>query len=124
MAHASTVAASPSLSAPPAFRPPVGGVAPVACQRPPPGHEPPSGSRLSRLPPVNVTVYAYECDAYGHLNEAAFMQVFERARWETLARGPGIELFRRHELWPAVRKASVEYHHPAFPGDVLEIHTE
>lgn len=79
---------------------------------------------MSRLPPVTVTVYAYECDAYGHLNEAAYLQVFERARWETIARGPGTELFRRQGVWPAVRKATVEYHRPAFPGDVLEISTE
>ncbi|MFI5206552.1 MAG: alpha/beta fold hydrolase [Gemmatimonadales bacterium] len=79
---------------------------------------------MSQPTPVTVTVYAYECDAYGHLNEAAFLQVFERARWETIARGPGMDLFRRQGVWPAVRKASVEYHRPAFPGDVLEISTE
>jgi len=79
---------------------------------------------LSRLPPVTITVYAYECDAYGHLNEAMYLQVFERARWETIARGPGMELFRQRDIWPAVRKASVDYFRPVFPGDVLEISTE
>ncbi|MFI5278849.1 MAG: acyl-CoA thioesterase [Gemmatimonadales bacterium] len=79
---------------------------------------------MSRLSPVTVTVYAYECDAYGHLNEAAYLQVFERARWETISRGPGTELFRRQGVWPAVRRATVDYHRPAFPGDVLEISTE
>ena len=79
---------------------------------------------MSRLPAVNVTVYPYECDAYGHLNEAAYLQVFERARWETLARGPRMQLFQRNGVWPAVRKATVDYHLPVFPGDVLEVHTE
>lgn len=79
---------------------------------------------MSRLPPVSVTIYPYECDAYGHLNEAAYLQVFERARWETLARGPGLEMFRRHGLWPAVRRATVEYLLPAWPGDILDVHTE
>ncbi len=36
-----------------------------------------------------------------------------------LARGPGMDFFTRQESWPAVRKATVEYHTPAFPGDVL-----
>ena len=76
---------------------------------------------MSRLAPVSVTVHPYECDSYGHLNEASFLQLFERARWEALARGPGMELFRRHGIWPAVRRATVDYHHPAFPGDVLEV---
>ena len=79
---------------------------------------------VSRLPPVSITVYPYECDAYGHLNEAAYLQLFERARWETLARGPGILVFRKHGIWPAVRKATVDYHLPASPGDVLEVSTD
>lgn len=79
---------------------------------------------MSRLPSVNVTIYPYECDAYGHLNEAAFLQVFERARYETLVRGPGLEMFRRQGIWPAVRRATVDYHLPVWPGDVLEIQTD
>jgi YbgC/YbaW family acyl-CoA thioester hydrolase len=79
---------------------------------------------LNRLPAVSLTVYPYECDAYGHLNAGAWVQLLERARWEVLARGPGVQTFQRHGVWPAVRKATIEYHLPAFPGDVLEIHTE
>jgi 3-oxoadipate enol-lactonase len=76
---------------------------------------------VSRLLPVEVTVYPYECDAYGHLNEAAYLTIFERARWESLARGPGADLFRRHGVWPAVRHATVDFRKPAFPGDVLTV---
>jgi 3-oxoadipate enol-lactonase len=76
---------------------------------------------VSRFSPVEITVYPYECDAYGHLNEGAYLQLFERARWETLARGPGVDLFRRNRVWPAVRRATVDYHLPAFPGDILRV---
>ena len=81
---------------------------------------------MTRLPAIEVTVYPYECDAYGHLNEAAWLLLFERARWEALARGPGADFFGRHGVWPAVRRAVVDYHKPAFPGDVLaiDIHLE
>jgi YbgC/YbaW family acyl-CoA thioester hydrolase len=70
-------------------------------------------------PEIDLTVYPDECDAYGHLNQASFLALFERARWEMLARGPGMDLFSRQGAWPAVRKSVVEYHAPAFPGDVL-----
>lgn len=80
--------------------------------------------RVSELPAVEVTVYPFECDAFGHLNEAAFVQLFERARWDALARGPGRDLFERHHVWPAVRRAVVEYHRPAFPGDVVRVESE
>lgn len=70
-------------------------------------------------PEIDLTVYPDECDAYGHLNQASFLALFERARWEMLARGPGMDLFSRQGAWPAVRKSVVEYHAPAIPGDIL-----
>jgi YbgC/YbaW family acyl-CoA thioester hydrolase len=70
-------------------------------------------------PEIDLTVYPDECDTYGHLNQAAFLSLFERARWEVLARGPGMDFFTRQGLWPVVRKAVVEYHAPALPGDIL-----
>jgi 3-oxoadipate enol-lactonase len=71
------------------------------------------------IPDIDLTVYPDECDAFGHLNQASFLSLFERARWEMLARGPGMDVFTREATWPAVRKTTVDYHAAAFPGDVL-----
>lgn len=68
---------------------------------------------------VDLTVYPDECDTFGHLNQASFLSLFERARWEMLAKGPGMDLFTRSGSWPAVRKATIDYQASAFPGDVL-----
>jgi YbgC/YbaW family acyl-CoA thioester hydrolase len=76
---------------------------------------------VTALQSVELTVYPYECDAYGHLNEAAFLQLFERARWEALAAGPGMDLFKRNNAWPAVRRVTVDYKAGVYPGDVLRI---
>lgn len=70
-------------------------------------------------PDIDLTVYPDDCDAFGHLNQAAFLSLFERARWEMFARGPGMDVFTRGNAWPAVRKTTIDYHAPAFPGDVL-----
>ena len=78
---------------------------------------------MTALPTVDLTVYPFECDAFGHLNEASFLALFERARWDALAKGPGMDLFKRNQVWPAVRKATVEYRAGAFPGDVLSVET-
>jgi len=78
---------------------------------------------VTNLPSVELTVYPYECDAFGHLNEASFLALFERARWDALARGPGMNVFQRNGVWPAVRKATVDYKAGAFPGDILTIET-
>ncbi len=79
---------------------------------------------MTTLPAVELTVYPYECDAFGHLNEASFLTVCERARWDALARGPGMDVFRRHGVWPAVRRATVDYRAAVYPGDVLRVETQ
>ena len=70
-------------------------------------------------PDIDLTVYPDECDAFGHLDQASFLSLFDRARWEMLARGPGMDVFARANSWPAVRKTTIDYHAPALPGDVL-----
>jgi len=68
---------------------------------------------------IQLTVYPDECDAYGHLNQAAYLALFERARWELLARGPGMDVFTQAGVWPAVRRCTIDYHAGVWPGDVL-----
>ena len=68
---------------------------------------------------IDLTVYPDECDAFGHLNQASFLSLFERARWEALARGPGMDVFTLVDAWPAIRRTVIDYHAPAFPGDIL-----
>src|SRR5205807_3137775 len=84
----------------------------------------PTGVRtVTSFGTVELTVYPYECDAYGHLNQAALLTLLERARWDALARGPGMDLFDRNGVWPAVRKATIEYRAPAFARDLLRVET-
>lgn len=71
------------------------------------------------LPEIDLMVYPDQCDAYGHLNQAAFLVLFERARWDMFVAGPGLDVFQRAGVWPAVRHASVDYLAQVFPGDTL-----
>ena len=68
---------------------------------------------------MEFTVYPDDCDAYGHLNQASFLVLFERARWDALAGGPGMDAFTRHHTWPAVRQTTIEYLAQVLPGDRL-----
>lgn len=74
------------------------------------------------LTDVDQVVYPDDCDAFGHLNQASFLRVFERARWDVMSTGPGMDVFVRNGSWPAVRKTVIDYHAPAFPGDILRVH--
>lgn len=74
---------------------------------------------MSPLSPVEILVYLDDCDAFGHVNNAALLRMFERARWDALAAGPGADVFRRNGVAPVVRTVTVEYHRAAHPGDRL-----
>src|SRR2546429_5855611 len=78
---------------------------------------------MTAFPTVELTVYPYDCDAFGHLNQAALLTLLERARWDALAGGPGMDLFDRNGVGPAVRKATIECRAPAFAGDLLRVET-
>ena len=69
-------------------------------------------------------MYPDDCDSFGHVNQASFLRLFEHARWQAVAEGPGIDIFGRTNAWPAVRKTTIEYFASAFPGDVLRFTTE
>jgi 3-oxoadipate enol-lactonase len=76
---------------------------------------------MTALATVDLTVYPHDCDAFGHLNHAAVLVLLERARWESLARGPGVDLFHRNGVNPVVRKAVVEYRAAAYPSDMVRV---
>ena len=78
---------------------------------------------MTPFPAIELTVYPYDCDAFGHLNQAALLTLLERARWDGLARGPGMDLFDRNGVWPAVRKATIEYKSPVFARDIVRVET-
>ena len=76
---------------------------------------------MTALPTVELLVYPHDCDAFGHLNHAAVLVLLERARWKSLAQGPGMDLFHRNGVAPVVRKAVVEYRAAAFPTNMLRV---
>ena len=60
-------------------------------------------------------VRAYECDAFGHLNNAVYLQYLQQVTQDSLDSNPGSGGF-----WDA-RRLSIEYHAPAFYGDDLRV---
>jgi 3-oxoadipate enol-lactonase len=74
--------------------------------------------------PVEMSVYPDDCDSFGHMNQAAFLTLFERARWDMLAAGPGVDVFERNGVWPVLRKSTVEYFQQVFPGERLRFDLE
>jgi YbgC/YbaW family acyl-CoA thioester hydrolase len=76
---------------------------------------------LTRIPEADVefTIHPDDCDAAGTVSQGAFLKLFERARWEQLERGPGVDVFTREALWPAVRRSVLDFHAPVRVGESL-----
>ena len=69
---------------------------------------------------TEIKVRTYECDLYGHVNNAAFLNYCEFARVEFLNElGFTLESLKEKGFLLPVVKIEIEYKRPAFPGDQL-----
>jgi YbgC/YbaW family acyl-CoA thioester hydrolase len=72
-----------------------------------------------------LEVRSYECDAYGHVNNAVYLNYLEVARHEYLkALVISIEELRAAGTGLWVARISIDFRSPALPGDRLAIHTK
>jgi YbgC/YbaW family acyl-CoA thioester hydrolase len=71
-----------------------------------------------------LTVRTYECDSYGHVNNAVYLQYLEYARMEFLKdSGFDYSAFRKAGLGLVVARVCITYKLPAQYGDELTIVT-
>jgi 3-oxoadipate enol-lactonase len=76
------------------------------------------------MPPViQIRVSPTDCDGLGHVGQKQFVALFDRALWEALGNGPGVDVFARHGVWPVVRRVSAEFHAATPAGSMLDFTT-
>ena len=69
-----------------------------------------------------LTVRTYECDLYGHVNNAVFINYCETARVEFLyALGFSLQSLKEKGFLLPIVKIEIEYKKPVFPGEELQI---
>jgi len=73
---------------------------------------------------TRLVVRSYELDAYGHVNNAVYLNYLEAARCDCLnQRGLSFNDFKRWGKSPVVSQAHLRYLAPAYADDVLTITT-
>lgn len=71
---------------------------------------------------TTIKVRSYECDIYGHVNNAQFLNYCEFARVEFLeSMGFSLQSLKDEGYLLPVVKIEIEFKRPAFSGDVLRI---
>lgn len=77
------------------------------------------------LPTCQVTVEEKHIDSFGHVNNAAYLTLYEEARWKLIApRGFSMEDIARMKQGPVVLEANVKFLRELKKGDVITITTE
>ena len=72
-----------------------------------------------------LTVRPYECDSYGHVNHAVYVNYLELARMQFLhAAGFDYKGLIAAGYFTVISRADISYRAPAYADDALEIETE
>ena len=71
---------------------------------------------------TNIKVRTYECDSYGHVNNATFLNYCEVARVELLEKmGYDLNGLKKAGFLLVIVKIEMEYKKPAYANDELEV---
>ena len=69
-------------------------------------------------------VRSYECDSYGHVNNAVYLNYLEFARMSALfEKGFTLEKMKEQGYLVFVKKIEIEYRHPLYQDDEISVKT-
>ena len=72
-----------------------------------------------------LQVRGYELDAYGHVNNAVYLNYAEYARWCMIEEVTGgQDYFQKNACAPVVARVEIDYKKPCYLGDRLQIETK
>ena len=69
---------------------------------------------------TDVMIRGYHCDAYGHVNNARWVELCEGARWAWLDQDMDLSTWKELGRGIAVIKLAVNYRRPAHAHDIVE----
>lgn len=73
---------------------------------------------------LQIKVRGYHLDNYGHLNNTGYIRFLEEARWRLFEDFNAIEFFFEMDYALSLVNLNINYRHPCFLNDLLEIHTK
>ncbi|PCJ67749.1 MAG: thioesterase [Bacteroidetes bacterium] len=70
---------------------------------------------------TTIKIRGYHCDAYGHVNNARYLELLEEARWVFLEPAIREKFFESRNLLFVVVNINISYKKPLVPNQVIEI---
>ena len=73
---------------------------------------------------ASLKVRSYECDSYGHVNNAVYLNYLEYGRVELLGeKGLSLERIKKKGVFIVIRRVEIDYKAAAREGDELVVRT-
>ncbi len=70
---------------------------------------------------MDLMVRGFHCDAYGHVNNARYLEFYEEGRWAFLQPAVDENFFKNHNLMIVVVNINVSYKKPLLPDHLVEV---
>jgi thioesterase-3 len=70
---------------------------------------------------TTLQIRGYHCDAYGHVNNARYLELLEEARWSFLEPAVKEKFFEIRDLLFIVVNINISYKKPLLPNQVVDI---
>ena len=70
---------------------------------------------------TTLKIRGYHCDAYGHVNNARYLELLEEARWEFLEPAIHEKFFEKRNLLFVVVNINISFKKPLVPNQVIDI---
>lgn len=77
--------------------------------------------QLCEVNKTRLTIRGYHCDAYGHVNNARYLELYEEARWGLLQPAVDQHFFRDRGVIFVVVNINVSYKRPMVPDQVIDV---
>jgi len=82
-------------------------------------------NQKSRPFTYTFTVRDTHIDAFGHVNNAAYLQLFEDARWDIISSGGyGLKEIQEHRKGPVILEVTLKYRKEILRDQVIRIETQ
>ena len=71
---------------------------------------------------TSIRIRGYHCDAYGHVNNARFLELLEEARWKFFEPAVRERFFETEKLMFVVVNINIAFKRPLLPHQLIHIH--
>ena len=91
----------------------------------------PQRYRIDANPPEGARVHEYQVrileahlDSFGHVNNAAYLTLFEEARWDIVTgRGYGLDHVQKTQIGPTILEINIRFRREILNREILKIRT-